>query len=167
MSFLDMLTGWDYLLLLIVVISFGLGLFRGMVKTVFDLGSWVAAFVAAPLLGPMITGFTKLDAYPWVGLLIGFVGVFFLLRLIGVGIAKSLDTVGLASADRSLGGVLGVARAALIVTVLATAGTLLDMHRQPAWMEAASKPLLDLGAGTALKYFPNLQKLKPARSRAG
>ncbi len=60
---------------------------------------------------------------------------------------------------------IGIARAALIVVGLATAGTLLDMHRQPAWTKALSKPVLDLASGTALKYFPDLQKLKPARSR--
>lgn len=165
MAIFDMLTGWDYLLALVVVMSFGLGLFRGMIKTVFDLGSWIIAFLAAPLAGPAITGFTNLDAYPWVGLLIGFVAAFFLVRLVGILLSKGLTSVGLAGADRALGGVIGLARAALIITGLATAGTLLDMHRQPAWTKALSRPALELASGTTLKYFPDLQKLKPARSK--
>ena len=161
-----MLTGWDYLIAVIAIISVGLGFMRGMIKTVFDLGSWVAAFIAAPLVSPDITKFIGVEAYPWAGLLIGFVGVFFVVRLVGVVLSKGIDTVGLKGADRSLGGVLGLARAALIVTALATAATLLDMNKQPAWTNALSKPALDLFSSTVLTYFPDLKKLKPARTRA-
>jgi len=166
MDFLSLLTGWDYLITVIVIISAGIGFMRGMIKTVFDLGSWVAAFIAAPLVSPSITKFIGVEAYPWAGLLIGFVGVFFLIRLIGVLLSKGIDTVGLRGADRSLGGFLGLARAALLVLGLATAATLLDMNKQPAWTNALSKPVLELFSNTALTYFPDLKKLKPARSRA-
>ncbi len=165
MPYLEMLTGWDYLVLLIVLLSAGLGLFRGMVKSICDLGSWVVAFIGAPMLGATISAYTGLNAYPWAGLLIAFVGVFFVVRLIGVVLSKGLSSVGLAGADRSLGGIVGLARAVLIIVVLATAGVLLDMHKQPAWQKAVSRPLLDFTSGKAIEFFPDLQKLKPARSK--
>ncbi len=165
MAYLEMFTGWDYVLILVLVMSFGLGVLRGMIKTVFDLGSWVVAFVAAPILSATINSVTGLSAYPWAGLLIGFVGAFFIIRLLGVMLAKGLTSVGLAGADRSLGGLVGLVRAALIILVLATAGLLLDMHKQPAWQKAVSRPLLDWTSGKAIEFFPDLQKLKPARNK--
>lgn len=166
MDFLSMLTGWDYLIAVIAIISVGIGFMRGMIKTIFDLGSWVAAFIGASLVGPVITKFIGIEAYPWAGLVIGFIGVFFLVRLVGVLLSKGIDTVGLKGADRSLGGFLGLARAALLVLGLATAANLLDMHKKPAWINALSKPVLDLFSSTALTHFPDLKKLKPARTRA-
>lgn len=165
MAVLDLLTGWDYVVGVVAILSFGIGLFRGMIRTVSDLGSWVVAFLAAPMLGPRLTDQIQLQAYPWVALIIVFVLVFFLVRLIGVWLARGVDGAGLAGADRALGGLAGLARAALLVAALASAGKLLDMHRQPAWENALSRPALDAAAKAVDAYFPDLQKLKPAARR--
>lgn len=160
------LTGWDYLLAIVALVSIGVGAYRGMVRTVADLGSWILAFLAAPFAGPWITEFIGLRNYPWVGLVIGFVLVFFATRLLGVWLARGLNTVGLRGADRALGGVLGAARTILIIAVLATAGRLLDMDRLPAWKNAASREVLETLAGTVERYVPELQRLKRDRRAA-
>jgi membrane protein required for colicin V production len=165
MGMLEQLTGWDIMILAIAIISAGIGIFEGMIKTVFDLGSWVVALMGSFMIAPHITELIGLKPYPWVGLILGFVLLFFVTRLIGVVFSKALRRVGLGGADRSLGALLGLARAALIVALLASAGKLLDMHKQPAWENAISRPALEGAADLVAKYAPRLEQFKPAAIR--
>ena len=165
MDFPGQFTGWDVMILVVLAISVGLGIFQGMMRTVADLGSWVVAFLGAFYVAPFITDFINLKAYPWVGLILGFIVLFFLTRLVGVVLARGLKSVGLRGADRALGGLVGLARAALVVAALASAGKLLDMDKQPGWQKAVSKPLLNAAAGYVAQFAPRLEQFKPAALR--
>ncbi len=162
MELLDQLTGWDIMILVVAVVSAGMGIFEGMVRTVADLGSWVIALLGSFMLAPQITNLIGLQAYPWVGLILAFVLLFFVTRLLGVIFSNALRRVGLGGADRSLGAVLGLARAAMIVALLASAGKLLEMDKQPGWQNAVSKPVLEGAADLVAKYAPKLEQFKPA-----
>ena len=152
---LDQLTGWDYLVLLILGISTILGLLRGMIRTLFALAGWAVAFVGAPILTPPLLGLTGLAVPPWVALVAVFFALLLLTRLAGALLARLTSSIGLGGVDRGMGVVVGVARAVLIVAAIAMAGRLLDMHKQPAWQQAMSRPLLDSIVQIVNPYLPS------------
>lgn len=160
MAFIEQLTGWDYLVGLVALVSIGLGLFRGMARTVADLASWLVAFLAAPVLGAQIGPALGLQEYRPLVITLAFVLVFFLVRLLGAAIARGLNAIGLAGADRALGGLVGAARAVLVVAVLATGARMIDLHREPAWVNALSRPALDVLSDLLRVYLPDLPTLR-------
>lgn len=148
------LTGWDYFVIATLLVSVGLGLLRGLVRTVFALAGWVVALLGAPLAtGPALAA-TGWSLHPlFVGVLIFFV-LLVSVRLLGGLIARALAKVGLGAADRSLGAMLGVARALIIVTVVALVGRHFGADREPAWEQALSRPLLDELVSWVTPYLP-------------
>ena len=77
--------------------------------------------------------------------------VLFLVILMAVSIAgllftKAVRAVGLGLADRTLGGVFGFARGALILLVLALAAGLTALPKEPFWREAKLAPPLETAA---------------------
>ncbi len=148
------LTGWDYFVIATLLVSVALGLLRGLVRTVFALAGWVVALVGAPLAtGPLLaaTGWSLNPLF--VGVLI-FFALLISVRLLGALIARALRKVGLGPADRSLGALLGVARALIIVTVVALVGRHFGADREPAWQQALSRPLLDELVSWVTPYLP-------------
>ncbi|MEZ5648914.1 MAG: CvpA family protein, partial [Burkholderiaceae bacterium] len=76
MGVLQHLTGWDYLVLLVVLLSIGIGFMRGMARTVADLSSWLLAFLAAPVVGTQVAPILGLAEYRPMVITISFVAVF-------------------------------------------------------------------------------------------
>ena len=112
------LTSWDWFIITVALISTGLGLWRGMIRTVFGLAAWVLGIIGAPLVGMMIGEAFGIGGMPmWVLYIFAFLLTFVLVRLLGALFLKGAQSVGLAGVDRLLGGALGVARAALVVLV--------------------------------------------------
>ena len=149
------LTGWDWFVLGALLISTALGLFSGLVRTVFALAGWVAAFVGAPLLAPMLISATGWDLHPLFVMATLFFVLLIMVRLAGVLLARALAKVGLGSVDRGLGAVLGVARALLIVAIAAVLGRALGVDQDPAWTQAVSRPLLDEMVALADPLLPD------------
>ncbi|NLD68987.1 MAG: hypothetical protein GX644_09250 [Limnobacter sp.] len=152
------LTGWDWFVLGALLISTALGLFSGMVRTVFALAGWVVAFLGAPLLAPTLLAATGWDLHPLFVMAILFFALLILVRLAGVLLARALARVGLGSVDRGLGAVLGVARALLIVAVAAVLGRAFGVDQDPAWTQAVSRPLLDELVSLADPLLPDRVK---------
>ncbi|MCM5569540.1 CvpA family protein [Burkholderiaceae bacterium FT117] len=137
------LTGWDWFVLAALLISTALGLLSGLVKTVFALAGWVAGLVGAPLLTPAVMDASGWTVHPLFVMALLFFVLLVAVRLFGVLLSRILSRVGLGGVDRTLGAVLGVARALLIVTVVAVAGRALGAHQEAAWQKAVSRPLLE------------------------
>ena len=137
------LTGWDWFVLGVMLISTLAGLWRGLVRMVFALLGWIAAVLGAPLGAPAVIGAIGMHAHPWVVLVGLFVAILLGMRLLGTLLARGLRGVGLGGADRLAGGVLGVLRALLVVAVAAMIGKLAGQQAQPAWRQALVRPLLD------------------------
>lgn len=136
-------TGWDWFVLIVFLLSISLGIWRGLVRTVFGLAAWVAALVAAPMLAPAVIEATRMEAHPWVVIALLFVAILVAVKLLGGLIAQLLGKVGLGGADRGLGGALGAARALLLILIAAIAARSLELDQTSAWRDAVSRPLLD------------------------
>ena len=134
--------------------SVGVGLIRGLVRTVFALAAWVIGLLGVPLASPFL--FTLLPAAvprPVVYVLV-FLLLFVAVRMLGGLAARALRGVGLGAADRLLGAVLGTARALLIVLLVAIGGHLAGLSKEPAWQLANTRPLLDALVGWAEPFLP-------------
>ena len=151
---LDAITGWDWFVAIVLLLSVGLGLVRGLVRTVFALGAWVVAVVGVPLAGPPLARVLP-EAVPHA---VAFVTVFLLffvaVRVLGNLAARALHGIGLGGADRFLGAVLGVARAALVVLVVVLGAYVAGFSKYPSWTQALSRPLLDGMVRFAEPFLP-------------
>lgn len=136
-------TGWDWFVMAALLVSTALGLFSGLVRTVFALAGWVIALVGAPLATPATIAATGWTLHPLFVMVILFFLLMVCVRLIGVLLSAALSRVGLRGVDRVFGALLGVARGLLVVGVAAVAASLLGAQQDPAWQRAVSRPLLE------------------------
>lgn len=148
------LTGWDWFVIATLLISVALGVWRGLVRTVFALAGWVVALIGAPLAtGPLLAA-TGWSMPPLFVTAIVFFALLVSVRMLGGLLARALAKVGLGGADRSLGALLGVVRALIVVTVVALVARQFGSDREPAWQRAVARPLLEELVSLALPYLP-------------
>lgn len=154
----DQLTTWDFTILFVAIVSVAIGIWRGIVRTLFGFGAWFFA-VLTPLVflprwlpdGGQSIG---LNIPSWMVYSLSFLTVLITVQLIGNWIAGLLKKVGLGGTDRLLGGCLGAARALLVVAVLAVMASLTGMTRLENWKQAQFRPLLDSLVSWALPILP-------------
>ncbi len=113
----------DIVILIITVLSSVFGLWRGLIKEVLSLLTWIAALLVSrvysePLAG-LMTGVIENDGIRYVS---AFAILFVIVMMFGTFLnflmSKFLNVTGLKSADRLLGAGFGVARGVIIVLVI-------------------------------------------------
>jgi membrane protein required for colicin V production len=113
----------DIVILIITVLSSAFGLWRGLIKEVLSLLTWIAALLVSrvysePLAG-LMTGVIENDGIRYVS---AFAILFVIVMMFGTFLnflmSKLLNLTGLKSADRLLGAGFGVARGVIIVLVI-------------------------------------------------
>lgn len=158
----------DLVVLVVVLLSIAWGVWRGLIRELFAILGWIIAFLAANLFaGPLASEMPQAIQRPELRLMAAFAAVFvgalFVTALIGLLVSKIVSAVGLLVFDRALGGLFGIARAALIVLVLALLAGLTSVPRKAYWTGSfcgplmtraalALKPLLPPALGERLRY---------------
>ena len=113
----------DIVILIITVLSSAFGLWRGLIKEVLSLLTWIAALLVSrvysePLAG-LMTGVIENDGIRYVS---AFAILFVIVMMFGTFLnflmSKLLNATGLKLADRLLGAGFGVARGVIIVLVI-------------------------------------------------
>jgi len=137
------LTGWDWFVVGALIVSTVWGVLSGLVRTVFALAGWVVGLVGAPVATPAVMAATGWNVHPLFVMALLFFLLLILVRLTGILLSRVLSKVGLGGVDRTLGALLGVARALLIVTVAAVVGRGLGAQQEASWQQAVSRPLLE------------------------
>jgi membrane protein required for colicin V production len=137
----------DYAVLAVLALSIVWGLWRGLVREVISLAGWVMAFLAANLFAePLAEVLPRSIPQPELRVIVAFVAIFVvtltLATLAAMLLAKALKAAGLGGLDRTLGGLFGVARAALIVLAFALVAGLTSLPRQSAWTQSWWGPVL-------------------------
>jgi membrane protein required for colicin V production len=151
---LDAITGWDWFVAIVVVLSVGFGLMRGLVRTVFALAAWGVGLLGVPLISPYALRMLP-DAVPHpVVYFVVFLVLFVAVRMLGSLAARGLRGLGLGGADRLLGAVLGTLRAAIVILVAALGTHLAGYSKHPSWTQALSRPLLDGLVQRAEPFLP-------------
>ncbi len=138
--------GWiDGLLLVLVLVSTGVGLARGLVFELMGITGWVVAYFGGAWLAPL--------AAPWIpvgtpgsalnhsaALLLCFLGVLIAWGLLAR-VARWLVSATPASlADRVLGGAFGLLRAVVLAMTVATVVMLTPAAQSPQWQASAAVP---------------------------
>jgi membrane protein required for colicin V production len=113
----------DAAILVVIGISCLFGLWRGLVKEVLSLVSWVAALIISRLYSDTLSGFlVNVIESESVRYVTAFAIIFVIVMMTGTLInhlmSKLLTVTGLKLADRLLGSAFGVARGAIIVLVI-------------------------------------------------
>lgn len=135
------MTIFDYVFLLIVLVSVVISVIRGLVREVLSLVSWIGAFVVAKFGAPVVAGWLSgLIAHPKVRVVFAFILVMvaavLLFSLLSLQVVKLVKMTGLTSTDRALGAFFGVARGVLIAVLLVLLASLTPLPREDYWRNA-------------------------------
>ncbi len=134
----------------ILLLSLIVGVWRGLVYELMSLAGWVAAFVVAQWLAQDVALWLPVwqEAAAQVRYALAFVLVFvasmFAAGVVSWLLRKVVDTAGLRPVDRSLGGIFGLARGAVVLLVLTVVVQLLGMRSADWWQQSAVTPVLEL-----------------------
>lgn len=113
----------DAAILGVTVVSCLFGLWRGLIKEVLSLLTWIAALLVARVYSEYLAGWlvNMIDSSS-VRYVTAFAVIFVVVMMVGTVLnhlmAKLLTITGLKLADRLLGGVFGIARGVIIVLVI-------------------------------------------------
>lgn len=149
----------DLIVLLVLVLAVVRGLMRGMVDTLFSLAAWILAFVlgkwgalmVAPLL-PIATDNPGIRYFAAFAVI--FLAVLIGVLLLGHALASLVKAAGLGSADKVLGGVLGLVKGLVILVGLTLAAGLTSLPRTDFWKQAMLSDSLQALAQRALPLLP-------------
>ncbi len=154
------MTIFDYVFLLILVVSMFISVIRGLVREVLSLVSWIAAFIIAKYLSPLVASWSSdLIAHPQIRIGFSFVLVMvacvMLFSLLSLQIVKVVRMTGLTSTDRALGAFFGLARGVLVAVVLVLVLGLTPLPEQRYWRTAFFRYPLETMASWMQPRLPN------------
>ena len=139
------LTTPDIVMLIVMLVSAALGLFRGLVREMASLAIWFCAFVLAAVFAPLVADSLPADLGGGVRSALGFAAVFVAVLVAGAFgqrlLAGLVNTTGLTGTDRTLGLVFGAARGAIVVIVGLIAMRPFSLERSW-WQESSVAPML-------------------------
>jgi membrane protein required for colicin V production len=149
----------DWILAAVLLASFLLGIWRGLVYEVLSVISWIAAFVLAQLFAPEVAKmFTLGGAGEAMRYAVAFMGVFIVVVFAGGLLAwitkKLVDAVGLRPIDRVLGAAFGLLRGAILLLAFAVVINLTPLKRSDWWTGSQ-------GAGMTTAVLKSIKPVLP------
>ena len=157
----------DIFLLLVLLISVVIGLWRGLVYEVLSVAGWVAAFFlaqwyAGAAAARLPLGETAEPLRHAAGFVVVFIVTVFAAGLLAWLVKKAVESVGLRPIDRVLGAAFGLLRGLVLLLALALVVHMTPLKQQEGWK--ASSGACGLEAGLRLlkgampepfaQYFP-------------
>lgn len=157
----------DYVFAGVFLLSLFYGLFRGFIREVLSLVSWVVVALAAFHFGPQVAG--ALDAQFQLGKIktaAGYAAVFFGVLIVGAIvtalIARLANAAGMGGTDRILGMVFGAARGLAMILVVTMLVQSTIMRDQTWWKHSYSAQELGPLARELAAELPSKWQLTPA-----
>ena len=155
----------DYIVIVVVLLSAFLALMRGFVRELFSLIAWVGAYFVGihfykPVL-PWVQHYIKSEQVAeWAAMAVVFTIVLIVLLLIGIFVCGFIKGRVLTTIDRSLGFLYGLARGALVISLVYLGAALIfwpDIDKEAQGqeskeqaptllLEAKTRPLMAFGA---------------------
>lgn len=158
----------DLIVIVVLLLSALLALFRGIVKEVLSIVGWVAALAATYFLFPVARDIARsyIESRIFADIAAGaalFLPTLILCSLATHWISEQVRASAVSAVDRSLGFLFGLARGALIVVVAWwVADRLIPPPTQPVWLlEARTRPLAVAGYTWGMELV--MRQLDPGR----
>ncbi|HEU0152981.1 MAG TPA: CvpA family protein [Arenimonas sp.] len=152
------MNGADYALLAVLLVSMGVGLWRGFVVEVLSLTVWIAAFWLAVGFGAdaaaRLTGVEQPSARLFLGYAGVFVGVLLVGGLVTWALGKFIANTGLSSTDRVLGLGFGLMRGLVLACVAVLLMGFTALPAEPWWRESTLMPGVQRGAEWMQGFLP-------------
>ena len=150
---------FDYVLIAIVVISLGLGVWRGVVGELIALAAWLLGIWGAAEFGGKAGEMLYQGiADPTIRLLAGcvtvFVGVLVVMALVRMAVKSLVKALGLSVSDRLLGSLFGLLRGLLICMVLVALGGMTSAPQQDWWKQARLAAAMETAVLVAKPWLP-------------
>jgi membrane protein required for colicin V production len=142
-----------------VTLSALYSVFRGFVREILSLISWVLAFWVAIKFSPELAeSFSGYIDIPEIRFITAFLLIFLAIMIGGIFISRLITRLlhvgGLRAFDRLIGAGFGVARGLVIVTVLVLLGGQSPLTDEPAWQQSRMVPYLQKVASWASDRIP-------------
>ena len=152
------MTGFDYVVITILLISVLLGVWRGFACEVLSLVGWPLAFVLSSVYADNLARFIPLQQEALgvtVAYVLVFVAVMIMWSMLVWMLTKLLKTVGLGEMDKVFGGLFGILRGGLVVLALLWLCGVTDMPEKPFWREAMMSRALEDVALLTKTWLPD------------
>lgn len=154
------MTAFDYGVLGIVGLSVIVSIWRGVVREVLALLSWIVAFAVAQAYAAAFAAWLpRALANASLRLLVAFVVLFvlalLLAALISMLVSRLVRSVGLGPVDRGVGAIFGLVRGMLAVLILVLLCGLTSVPQHPVWREAMLSPPLEAIAVSVAPMLPD------------
>ncbi|MFM7330782.1 MAG: CvpA family protein [Brachymonas sp.] len=149
----------DWIILAVLLLSLGIGAWRGLVYEVLSVLGWLAAFIIAQLYAATVgallpmTGATEALRYA-AGFTISFIASAFAAGLLAWLAKKLIEKVGLRPVDRTLGALFGLLRGVVILLAATTAVLMTPLKDGDWWKQSA-------GAGVLSSVLRGIKPLLP------
>ena len=153
------MTIFDFVVLIIFVVSISISVVRGIVRESLSLAGWVIAYMVAKafakdfvsMLPLSITGDSLRVLISFSAL---FLSVLLVMSLITILASALVKTVGLGSVDRLFGAFFGLARGLLAVLLLVLLAGLTTLPQEPFWKKALLSKPLEAGVIMTMPWLP-------------
>ena len=148
----------DYVIVLIIIVSALISLWRGFLREVVSLVTWVVGFWVALRFAAQVGDAFKVIHNPSARVIIGFtilfVSVLIVGMLVNLLISKLMAHIGAGASDRTLGAIFGVVRGVVVVAVLVIMAGFTALPRDPWWRESRLIPYAQATAGWMRGLLP-------------
>jgi membrane protein required for colicin V production len=158
------MTALDYAFLAIMVISVGLGWWRGFVYELISFLGWVAAYFVARLFVGEVTDYVPDVVTSGATRTAVAYAALFMITLIACGmlawlLSKLVKFAGMGLVDGFMGSLFGLLRGMLLVIIIVLLAGFTNLPKKPFWREAwSSKPLQSMALFTKDFLPENLAK---------
>lgn len=149
----------DYAIIGVVVVSMGVGAWRGAIREVINIGGWVAAFIVAhAFCGTLAPYFADWMAEPVYRTVVAWIIIFVVVLIFAALLASLLSELvrklGLSGLDRLLGAMVGALRGVLVVVVLALIAGMTKFPQSTLWKSATLTSTVEVAALYARALLP-------------
>ena len=133
------MTGFDFAVIAILLVSLLFGLWRGLFYEVLSLVGWPLAFMMSNMYADSLAQHipVKYDLLRTLGTYaLVFIAVLMVWGMLIMGLTKLLRAIGLGRLDRILGGLFGVLRGLLVVLAAVWVAGMTEIPERPFWRDA-------------------------------
>lgn len=153
------MTVFDLVAIAIVAVSVGVSIWRGLVRELLALASWIGAFWVAKEFAALTSSWWPAAlSHPGLRLMLGFIAVMLtsllVFSLLSLLVARLVKAAGLTAQDRMLGAAFGLLRGLLIAVTAVLLGGMSSAPREPYWRNALLSAPLEVAALWVKPWLP-------------